>query len=77
MPDARVAPSRVPLQSGGGGRPLLDNGRGSSRMAVLSHKHEIETGHTSSIGQRTLGYSAAGQEGGGWGGGTAGRGVLG
>jgi hypothetical protein len=37
------------LTQGADGRPLLDNGRGSARMPVFRHKHEIESGRTSSI----------------------------
>ena len=48
------------LTHGAGGAPLLDNGRGSARMAVFRHKHEIESGRTSSISQQLLGYNAAG-----------------
>jgi len=40
------------LTNGADGRPLLDNGRGSTRMAVFRHKHEIESGRTSSISQQ-------------------------
>jgi GTPase len=40
------------LTHGADGRPLLDNGRGSARMAVFRHKHEIESGRTSSISQQ-------------------------
>ena len=51
------------LTHGSGGKPLLDNGRGSARTAVARHKHEIESGHTSSISQQALGYSAQGEPG--------------
>jgi GTPase len=40
------------LTNGSDGAPLLDNGRGSARMAVFRHKHEIESGRTSSISQQ-------------------------
>lgn len=43
------------LTNGADGRPLLDNGRGSARMAVFRHKHEIESGRTSSISQQVRG----------------------
>lgn len=43
------------LTHGADGRPLLDNGRGSARMAVFRHKHEIESGRTSSISQQVRG----------------------
>ncbi len=49
------------LTNGSEGMPALDNGRGAARMNVLRHKHEIETGHTSSISPQTLGYDAAGE----------------
>ncbi len=49
------------LSHGSAGRPLLDNGRGRARMNVLRHKHEIETGRTSSISQQVLGYDAEGR----------------
>jgi GTPase len=31
-------------------RGTLDDGRGSARVALFRHKHEIETGRTSSVG---------------------------
>lgn len=49
------------LTNGARGRPILDNGRGSTRMAVFRHKHEIESGHTSSISQHILGFDADGR----------------
>ncbi|KAF6256999.1 P-loop containing nucleoside triphosphate hydrolase protein [Scenedesmus sp. NREL 46B-D3] len=49
------------LTHGSDGRPLLDNCRGSARMAVFRHKHEIESGRTSSISQQVLGYDAEGR----------------
>lgn len=48
------------LTHGSDGRPLLDNGRGSARMSVLRHKHELESGRTSSISQQVLGYADQG-----------------
>lgn len=48
------------LSHGAGGAPLLDNGRGSARMRVFRHKHECESGHTSSISLQQLAYDAAG-----------------
>jgi GTPase len=33
----------------------LDNGRGRSRLHVFRHKHEVETGRTSSICREILG----------------------
>ncbi|MCG3252821.1 MAG: hypothetical protein KAX09_03165, partial [Candidatus Heimdallarchaeota archaeon] len=38
----------------------LDNGRGLARVNVFRHKHEIETGRTSSISQQILGYDSKG-----------------
>ena len=52
---------------------VLDNGRGSMRQSVFKHKHEIDTGRTSSISQQIIGYDAQGcivnykSEGGGFG----------
>lgn len=44
------------LTHGSDGKPDLDNGRGSARMAVLRHKHEIESGRTSCVTHRIIGY---------------------
>ena len=49
------------LTHGMDGRPLLDNGCGSARMNVFQHKHEIETGRTSSLSQQMLGYDDEGE----------------
>ena len=49
------------LTHGSDGRPVLDNGRGSARMSVLRHKHELESGRTSSISQQALGYDEQGK----------------
>lgn len=49
------------LTHGVDGRPLLDNGCGSARMNVFQHKHEIETGRTSSLSQQMLGYDEEGE----------------
>ncbi|NHJ33477.1 MAG: elongation factor 1-alpha [Asgard group archaeon] len=38
----------------------LDNGRGLARVNVFRHKHEIETGRTSSISQQIMGYDSKG-----------------
>eukprot|EP00042_Codosiga_hollandica_P051588 m.636482 g.636482 ORF g.636482 m.636482 type:complete len:627 (+) comp58310_c0_seq9:184-2064(+) len=38
----------------------LDNGRGRSRSKVFRHKHEIDTGRTSSISTDILGFDARG-----------------
>ena len=39
----------------------LDNGRGSSRLSMLKHRHEISSGVTSSVTQELLGYQDAEQ----------------
>ncbi|PRW57468.1 Two-component response regulator ARR14 isoform 1 [Chlorella sorokiniana] len=49
------------LCNGTGGAPALDNGRGSSRTAVLRHKHEIQSGHTSSISAQQCAYDREGR----------------
>ena len=49
------------LSHGADGRPALDNGRGSARTAVLRHKHEIESGRTSCISHRVVGYGGVGE----------------
>ena len=38
----------------------LDNGRGYSRQKLFRHKHEIETGRTSSVGNEILGFRSDG-----------------
>ncbi|KAJ3095331.1 GTP binding protein [Physocladia obscura] len=38
----------------------LDNGRGKSRLNLLRHRHEIESGRTSSIGHQIIGFNARG-----------------
>jgi GTPase len=48
------------LSHGTDGQPTLDNGRGAARMAILRHKHEIESGRTSSVSHITLAYSPTG-----------------
>lgn len=35
----------------------LDNGRGTSRLSMLKHRHEISSGVTSSVSQELLGYA--------------------
>ncbi|OLL23103.1 GTP-binding protein 1 [Neolecta irregularis DAH-3] len=37
----------------------LDDGRGKARVNLFRHKHEIESGRTSSVGMEILGFSAA------------------
>ncbi|KAJ3095492.1 GTP binding protein [Phlyctochytrium planicorne] len=38
----------------------LDNGRGKSRLNLLRHPHEIESGRTSSISHQIIGFDASG-----------------
>ena len=38
----------------------LDNGRGLARSQVFRHRHELESGRTSSITQQIMGISASG-----------------
>ena len=37
-----------------------DNGRGAARLNVFSHKHEIDTGRTSSISEQIMGFDDRG-----------------
>ncbi|VDP99693.1 unnamed protein product [Trichobilharzia regenti] len=39
----------------------LDNGRGLARLRLLRHKHEAETGRTSSVAHDILGFNSIGQ----------------
>ncbi|KAH7361615.1 GTP-binding protein [Plectosphaerella cucumerina] len=39
----------------------LDDGRGKARVNLFRHKHEIESGRTSSVGMEILGFDTAGQ----------------
>lgn len=39
----------------------LDNGRGFARQKLFRHKHEIESGRTSSVGNDILGFDQEGQ----------------
>ena len=39
----------------------MDNGRGSARMNVFRHRHEVETGHTSSVSSQLLGFDEVGR----------------
>jgi GTPase len=41
-------------------RGQLDNGRGLARTNVFKHKHEIETGRTSSISHEIIGFDSKG-----------------
>jgi GTPase len=38
----------------------LDNGRGFARQKLFRHKHEMESGRTSSVGNDILGFDAGG-----------------
>ncbi|XP_022315810.1 GTP-binding protein 1-like [Crassostrea virginica] len=39
----------------------LDNGRGMARQRLFRHKHEMESGRTSSVGNDILGFDASGK----------------
>jgi GTPase len=39
----------------------LDDGRGKARVNLFRHKHEIETGRTSSVGMEIMGFDARGE----------------
>lgn len=39
----------------------LDDGRGKARVNLFRHKHEIETGRTSSVGMEIMGFDSLGQ----------------
>lgn len=39
----------------------FDNGRGSARLNLFRHRHEVRSGHTSSISQEIFGFSGHGQ----------------
>lgn len=39
---------------------VLDNGRGLARLKLFRHKHEVDSGRTSSVGNDILGFDAAG-----------------
>jgi len=40
---------------------ILDDGRGSARVAVFNYPHEVKTGRTSSIGHHIIGYNEIGE----------------
>ncbi|KAF9268874.1 P-loop containing nucleoside triphosphate hydrolase protein [Marasmius fiardii PR-910] len=42
-------------------RGALDDGRGRARVGLFRHKHEVETGRTSSVGMEILGFDPAGK----------------
>ncbi len=39
----------------------LDDGRGKARVSLFRHKHEIESGRTSSVGMEIMGFDTIGQ----------------
>lgn len=39
----------------------LDDGRGKARVNLFRHKHEIETGRTSSVGMEIMGFDTSGE----------------
>lgn len=41
-------------------RGVLDDGRGRARVGLFRHKHELETGRTSSVGMEILGFAPSG-----------------
>lgn len=40
---------------------LLDDGRGSSRTSIMKHRHEIESGRTSTASTHLLGFRSSGE----------------
>lgn len=40
----------------------LDDGRGRARVSLFRHKHELDTGRTSSVGMEIMGFDAEGKE---------------
>ena len=40
----------------------LDDGRGRARVSLFRHKHEVESGRTSSVGMEILGFGPMGNE---------------
>ena len=39
----------------------LDDGRGKARVNLFRHKHEIESGRTSSVGLEIMGFNSKGE----------------
>ena len=39
----------------------LDDGRGKARVNLFRHKHEIESGRTSSVGLEIMGFNSRGE----------------
>lgn len=42
-------------------KSVLDDGRGKARVNLFRHKHEIDSGRTSSVGSEILGFDSKGQ----------------
>ena len=42
-------------------KDTLDDGRGKARVNLFRHKHEIESGRTSSVGMEIMGFNSKGQ----------------
>ena len=42
-------------------RGEMDNGRGKARRSLLNHRHEIESGQTSSVSHEVIGFASDGQ----------------
>ncbi|KAI8818954.1 P-loop containing nucleoside triphosphate hydrolase protein [Fimicolochytrium jonesii] len=42
-------------------KDVLDDGRGKARVNLFRHKHEIESGRTSSVGLEIMGFSSTGE----------------
>jgi GTPase len=42
-------------------RGTLDDGRGKARVNLFRHKHEIESGRTSSVGMEIMGFDTHGE----------------
>ena len=39
----------------------LDDGRGKARVNLFRHKHEVESGRTSSVGMEIMGFDSKGE----------------
>jgi GTPase len=39
----------------------LDDGRGKARVNLFRHKHEMESGRTSSVGMEIMGFDSVGE----------------
>ncbi|RKO87815.1 P-loop containing nucleoside triphosphate hydrolase protein [Blyttiomyces helicus] len=42
-------------------KDVLDDGRGKARVNLFRHKHEIESGRTSSVGMEIMGFNSTGE----------------